>query len=244
MGSAQRAALAATLWRPWSAQSRAKVTFLLGEQRAAERIARQLFGRELLPNEYAGLAGAPDNALVEAGASDGRLYLEMRDPVTATCGYYYLYCERNAIVLLNDGFRINVRVMRGQGLGLQIFCRQTHHAAALGVNRIETVAGRNNDENGYCTWPRYGFQGMLPASVRHLLPLGLEQSHTILDLMSHEKGRDWWREHGVTIPVRFDLAPGSRSRRTLARYVRERILGNGPKRNIENASAMLHGAGR
>lgn len=223
MGSAQGAALPATPWRPWPAHSCAEVVFLLGEQHATERVARRLFGRVLCPSEYAGLTGAPDDAKVEVGASDGRLYIEMRDPVAATCGYYYLYRAETAVVLLNDGFCINVQAMRGHGLGLQMLFRQTRNAATLGVDRIETIAGRKNDENGYYTWPRYGFQGILPASIRHLLPVGLDDSHTILDLMSCEKGRDWWREHGTTIPVRFDLAPGSRSRRTLAQYVRERF---------------------
>jgi hypothetical protein len=244
MGSAHGAALPATPWRPWSVHSRAEVAFLLGEQRAAERVARQLFGRVLRPSEYAGLAGAPDAAKVQIGASDGKLYIEMREPVAATCGYYYLYRAKTAVVLLNDGFRINVQAMRGHGLGLQMFHRQARNARAIGVDRIEVVAGRKGDENGYYTWPRYGFQGALPASIRHLLPVGLEHSRTILGLMSCEKGRGWWREHGVTTAVRFDLAPGSRSRRTLVRYVRERILRSGTKRNLESASAMLYGITR
>ena len=101
MDSAQGAALPAVSWRPWSARSRAEVAFLLGEQHAAERVARRLFGRVLRPGEYAGLAGAPDDATVEVGASDGKLYLEMRDRVTAAYrGYYYVYGSQAAIVLL------------------------------------------------------------------------------------------------------------------------------------------------
>ena len=225
--------LPAAVWRPWSAHSRAEVAFLPGEQRAAEQAARRLFGRLLRPCEYAGLAGAPDAAKVEVGASDGRLYIEMREPVAATCGYYYLYLAKTVLVLSNDGFRINVPAMRGRGLGLQMFHRQERNATALGIDRIEAVAGRNHDENGYYTWPRYGFQGKVPASMRHLLPVGLEHSRTLLGLMLCEKGRDWWRERGVATAVRFDLAPGSRSRRTLVRYIRERICGRGTKSKVE-----------
>jgi hypothetical protein len=223
MAPAQNAALPAGPWRPWRTRSRAEAVFLLGEQHAAERIAKRLFGRALRASEYAGLAGTPDGAKAEVGASDGRLYIEMRDPVTAARGYYYLYRSEAAIVLLNDGFRIESHTMRRHGFGLQMFFRQARNAAALGVDRIHTIAGRTNGENGYYTWPRYGFQGELPASVRRLLPIGLENSRTILDVMASEKGRDWWRTHGVPLRVRFDLAPGSRSRRTLARYVHERF---------------------
>jgi hypothetical protein len=228
MDLAHGAALPATSWRPWRSQGGAEVAFLIGEQPAAERIARRLFGRLLHPREYAGLAAAPDDAKVEVGASDGKLYIELHDPVAAAyCGYFYLYCREAVTVLLNDGFRINVRAMRRRGLGLQMFHRQMRNAAVLGIDRIDAVAGRAHDENGYYTWPRYGFQGALPAAIRLRLPLGLEHSRTILDLMSCEEGRDWWGEHGVTIPVRFTLAPGSRSQLTLAQYVHERFFAGG-----------------
>jgi len=220
------AALPPRAWRPWTACSRALVAFLPGEHEAAERISQRLFGRTLHLREYAGLAGAPDSAKVEVGASDGRLYIELGDPVAATyCGYYYVYCRKAAVVLLNDGFCIHLRAMRRQGLGLQMFYRQARNAAARGVDWIDVLAGRRRDENGYYTWPRYGFDCPLSASIRRRLPVGLEHSRTLLDVMSCEKGREWWQEHGTAVGVRFDLAPGSRSRHTLAEYIRTRALG-------------------
>jgi hypothetical protein len=228
MGWTQGAASLPRAWRPWTAHSRASVSFLPGEHKAAERIAQRLFGRTLAPQEYAGLAGAPDDATVEVGASAGRLYIELGDSVAAYRGYYYVYGSKAAIVLLNDGFRISLRAMRRQGLGLQMFCRQVRSAAAHGIDRIDALAGRRPDENGYYTWPRYGFDCLLPAALRCRLPMGLERSRTLLDVMSCEKGREWWREHGTAVRVRFDLASGSRSRRTLAEYVRSRALGIGP----------------
>jgi hypothetical protein len=223
MDGTQGAALPQGLWRSCTVGSRAAVVFFPGELKAAERLSQRLFGRLLRPREYAGLAGAPDNAKVEVGASDGQLYIELGDPVAASFrGHYYLFYRKAAVVLRNDGFHILVHAMRRQGLGLQICCRQARSAAACGVDRIELRAGRRRDENGYYTWPRYGFDCPLPASIRRRLPLGLDRSRALLDLMSCEKGREWWREHGVTIRVRFDLAPGSRSWRVLAEYVRAR----------------------
>jgi hypothetical protein len=223
MDSTQAAALPLMAWRPWTARSRATVAFLPGEHRAAERLAQRLFGRVLHPREYAGLAGAPDNATVDVGASDGRLYLELGDPLAAAyCGYYYVYGRKAAVVLLNDGFHIHLRAMRRRGLGLQIFYRQATNAVARGVARIEAFAARRCDENGYYTWPRYGFDCRLPASIRCGLPIGLEDARTLLDVMACEKGREWWQQHGTALRVRFDLAAGSRSRRTLAEYVRTR----------------------
>lgn len=241
---AQGAALPVMPWRLGHVRRRVKVAFLLGEQRAAERVSQRLFGRVLQPHEYADLAGASDDANVEVGASDGKLYIELRDPVNAIAGYYYLYRKNTAVVFLNDGFQVQVSSMQRQGLGLQMFCRQVHSTTVLGIDRIDTVAGRNDDENGYYTWPRYGFDGVLPASVRRLLPAELNHSHTVLDVMASEQGRTWWREHGVTISVRFDLAPGSRSRHVLVQYVRERKSASGTKRNLEDARAMRYGSAR
>jgi hypothetical protein len=232
MESTHGAVLPPTPWRPWTVISRAVVVFLPGEDKAAARISQRLFGRTLQPQEYAGLAGAPDDATVQVGASDGRLYIELGDPPAASYrGHYYLFCRKAAVVLLNDGFHILLRAMQRRGLGLQIHYRQARNAAACGVDWIELCAGRRDDENGYYTWPRYGFDCPLPASMRDRLPVDWRRCSTLLDLMSSESGRRWWREHGIAIRVRFDLAPGSRSRRVLDAYVGTRIVGtswNGP----------------
>jgi hypothetical protein len=200
------------------------VAFFLGERAAAERISQRLFQRMLRPGEYAGLAGAPDDAKVEVGASGGKLYIELSDPLAAAYrAHYYLGRKESSLVLWNDGFHLHVCALRHSGLGLQIFCRQARRAAVLGVDRIEAIAGRRRDENGYYTWPRFGFDGPLPAALRQLLPASLNHAHTVLDLMECAAGRCWWRERGVTMRVGFELAAGSRSQRVLARYVHARL---------------------
>lgn len=120
--------------------------FLLGERTAAERLARRLFRRPLDPCEYAGLAGAPDDARVEIGALRGMLYIEMGAPTAGYRAHYYLRRAGGDIVLINDGFHIYVRALRGRGFGLQVFHRQVRNAARLGIRRIETVAGRHGGE--------------------------------------------------------------------------------------------------
>jgi hypothetical protein len=228
MDGTQGAAPPPEAWRPWSDYSRALVVFLSGERAAAERVSLRLFGRVLRPREYAGLAGAPDDAKVDVGASAGRLYLELRQATAAAYrGYYYVYGRKGAVVLLNDGFGIQRRAMQRQGLGLQMFYRQARNAAAHGVARIDALAGRRNDENGYYTWPRYGFDGRLPRAMRRCLPAGLTHARTLLDVMACAEGREWWRAQGATVRVRFDLAAGSRSWRTLAEYVRGRTASIG-----------------
>lgn len=210
-------------WIPgglWPARSRAEVRFCLGERRAAERTARRLFGRLLRGFEYAGLTGAPDDARVELGACYGELYIEMSDPIANRFrGHFYVRRVGVDLVIIIEGFHIQIRSMQRKGLGLRVFHRQLENAKALGVARIEAIAGRRDDENGYYTWPRFGFDGPLPGKVKRNLPLGLEGVRTVLDLMQCEKGRRWWRRHGCTIRVAFDLADFSRSGEAFQRYV-------------------------
>jgi hypothetical protein len=243
MDPADGVASSPTPWNPWPARSGAAVFFLPGERRAAERIARRFFERPLETWEYAGLAGAPDGAQVEVGASGAKLYIEMGDAVAATYrAHYYLRRAGTQLVLLNDGFHIRASGLQRRGFGLHVFLRQALHAVALGVDRIETIAGRRHDENGYYTWPRFGFDGVLPARLRRLLPIGLEDARTVLDLMECEKGRLWWRQRGATIRAVFDLAEGSRSRAALGRYVMAKMNStSGTKTNLEKRAAMSYG---
>jgi len=204
----------------WPAQSRAKVVFCSGERICAEHIARRLFGRRLATWQYASLAGAPDAAMVEVGTYNGGLYLELSDPMDHEYhGVWLIERQGGHLTIINDGFHIHRPVMQRRGIGLRIFARQLHTATAFGVKHIRTRAGRRGGENGYYTWPRFGFDGPLPEAIRPKLPIGLEHARTVLDLMECEKGRLWWREHGVTIDVVFDTGSGSRSRRTFARYL-------------------------
>jgi len=205
-------------------QSRARVAFVPGEKGSSRRICQRLFGRCLAAWQYAGLAGAPDRARVEIGCAGDALSLEMDDPVAAV--YWAVFYARPAaggVELLNDGLRIHPHAMRRRGLGTHIFHRQRANATALGVRQIVLTAGRGNDENGYYTWPRFGFDGPLPAAIRGALPADLESAHSVLDLFESEPGRRWWRNHGVGLPLVFDLSPGSRSQQVFERYVHARI---------------------
>ncbi len=199
---------------------RGVVAFYLGEQRQARRITRRLFARELLAWEYAGLGGALDDAQVDVGTLGGHLYLDVFDP--AGCRYRAIRLVRSTgsgPVIVNDGFCVHRPSLRRQGLGVAVLRRQLACAASLGITRIETIAGRSATENGYYTWPRLGFDGCLPAAVREALPPRLQSTRCLLDLMASEEGRQWWRRHGSTVRVVFDMAPRGRSWKAFRRYL-------------------------
>jgi len=131
---------------------------------------------------------------------------------------------QRSLVILSDGFHILRPHFQGCGLGLRVFARQLEHARRLGVGRIELVAGRRAYENGYYTWPRFGFDGPLPPFVRQILPPDLSRAQSVLDLMNGQAGRRWWKRYGVTLPVTFDLTRHSRSWEVFGRYLRERTI--------------------
>lgn len=216
--------------------SRAKVIVYDGEGRQVERTARRLFGRALEPWEYAGLAGAPDDALVEVGTLHGGIYLELCQPLSNSYrGSHVAQRLSVGVVLFNEGFHIHRRSLQRRGFGLRVVYRQFHAAKSLGVLRIVAMGGRSDEENGYYTWPRFGFDGPLPAQIRQRLPLGLRRARTALDLIDCEAGRRWWRQNGVPLHVSFDLADGSRSWAVFERYLRQagRKAESG-KRNAES----------
>jgi hypothetical protein len=205
------------------APSRARVVFYRAERRRAEQIARRLFGRPLSAWEYADLAGATDEAAVEVGTLAGDLYLEVHGPTElAYRGILVVRATPAGPVIVNEAFHILRRSCQTGGLGLRVFSRQVDYARSLGIDRIETVAGRRAYENGYYTWPRYGFEGRLSPNTRQRLPSGLGRADTVLDLMASEPGRRWWKRYGEPLRVAFDLSHRSRSWKVLQHYLRRR----------------------
>ncbi len=202
--------------------SRAKVVFYEGEVRQVERSTQHLFGRPLAPWEYAALAGAPDDALVEVGSLEGGIYLELCEP--SGNGYRASHFAQRlslGVVLFHEGFYIHRQSLRRQHLALRVLQRQLLAAKALGILRTIAMAGRNPDENGYYTWPRYGFDGPLPGEIRRRLPPGLGHARTVLDLIQSEPGRQWWKANGGPLYVSFDLADGSRSWAIFRQYAEQ-----------------------
>ncbi len=184
--------------------------------------ARLLFRRPLTGWEIAGLAGAPEDAAVDVGICGGCLYLEMYQPTTFDYqAIYRLSAASGRPVAMIDAFAIRRPWLRRRGLGLRIFCRHLYFARRLGVTQIQILAGRGPGENGYYTWPRFGFYGPLPPAVQCRLPPELRSARTVLDLMSSPPGRLWWQSQGGPIPVVFDLAAGSPSWDAFRRYAGE-----------------------
>ncbi len=200
---------------------RAGVRYLPGERGLVGETIVRLFGRPRAPAELARLAGAFPGAEVTLGTLQDRLYLEVYGGRVASYqGICLLGLAHGRIVLTIEAFHIRRRCVQRRGHGLRIFARQAFQAHRLGLARIETTGGRSGGENGYYTWPRFGFDGPLSPWVRRSLPAGLHRARSVLDLMETLAGRQWWKSHGTPMPLVFDLSAGSRCWRAFCRYLK------------------------
>lgn len=199
---------------------RGTVFFSFGERADARCVASDLFGSAITIRHFAGLAGAPRGADVEVGVCQGQLTIEISDPRHQVYrGILRVFRTGGVLVLCIEALHIHRPALRGHGLGLGIFARQLETARRLGVMRIETRAGRRRNENGYYSWPRYGFEGSLPEWLTSSrLPRELRRSQSVLDIMASETGRRWWLAHGVELDLSFDVRADSRSQQTFSRY--------------------------
>lgn len=199
---------------------RENIQFCVGERAEVRRVAGELFGPAVTSRHFAGLAGAPDGAEVEVGVCQGNLTIEISDPQHRIYrGVSRVFRTADGLVLTIEALHIHRPSMRGRGLGLAIFARQLQTARMLGIVRIETRAGRRCGENGYYSWPRYGFDGRLPRWLVSRQPPEFCSAQSVLDLMASQRGRQWWLAHGFTLDVVFDVHKASRSSQTLRRYL-------------------------
>jgi hypothetical protein len=116
-----------------------------------------------------------------------------------------------------------------KGQGLRLFTNQVNALREAGVDVIRTHAAGEpgGSQNGYYTWPRFGFSGTMEDDAFGRLPSGLRErlgdSREVRDLFDLPGGAEAWKDVGSSVyNARFDLTPGSRNMRALEDYTRER----------------------
>jgi hypothetical protein len=185
-------------------------------------VSRKLFGRRLTDQEYASLVGAPFGAKVKVDVFKDTLSIKMIHPLIGSQRSVFRSRSDGVLVLRNEHTRASSDAP--VGLGTAVLARQVRAARSLGIRRISLNAGAGGDENGYYTWARLGFNGELDNGVRARLPPHLADVKDLNELMERPDGPAWWKEHGGSTSMSFDLDPQSESSRRHDRYVRERGL--------------------
>lgn len=168
-----------------------------------------------------GGTGSVDSIAKMVGATDGASVV-ISEPITHSTGQKFIRAEIDhpdygAVRWVFDDHIENVTFTAketGKGLGTKVFAQQVAEAAAKGLKYIGTNAIRTKHANGYYTWARLGYDGKVP--------MGQHGGKKVSELMKTKEGRDWWKEHGQSTAMTFDLTEGSQSRRVLDAYLQER----------------------
>lgn len=136
------------------------------------------------------------------------------------------------------------------GAGWKRFGDTLPYLRALGVTRIKTSAAgdaRPETNNGYYTWPRFGFNGELtpdhlrrledgsPGITAELDRRGKRDFHTLFTIPGADK---LWQKHGSTAKVEFELHPDSPHSKYYEEYANERR--NRPPRNRQAGTVPTH----
>lgn len=190
---------------------------------------KELFGRELSPEELASLANAPSGSTVKV-LDAGRDRLEVYSNSERHDAVRFVKRDHNGdLVLENSSFEV---FENGTGLGSKLLARQVDAAQKLGVKLIETHAARGDDTaNGYYTWPRLGYNADLDGLDRKSITEGMDgplkdlylKAETVQDLFRLPGGLEAWRLRGNGKSMSFDPTPGSRSRQVLDAYIAARF---------------------
>jgi GNAT superfamily N-acetyltransferase len=190
----------------------------------------QIFGRVLTNQEVANLTGLPDGRTLAEGFDTGfgKHEIQLETLSSRAQANRIVRVENHRPVLIASSFHVEP-AHQGQGLGADTFGRMIDQAQKLGIETIKTQAQRAPDSNGYYTWPRFGYDGPLDAIMRSgktgaviSLPESLKGAKRVSDLMATKEGTEWWKTHGDTIDLTFDLRPGSKSRQIWDAYQAEK----------------------
>ncbi|MDK4679460.1 hypothetical protein QDY71_10915 [Kingella negevensis] len=96
----------------------------------------------------------------------------------------------------------------------------------IGITQISLQAGGNSNGgcNGYYTWAVLGFNCELPQEITSILPDNFKsKSLTYLhELLELERGKEWWKNNGISLEMCFDLQENSPSMRVFSMYLKEK----------------------
>ena len=116
---------------------------------------------------------------------------------------------------------------RGKGTGAGIFANQAKFMSDAGFHHVNLFAARGVGDgtryNGFHVWPRFGFdasvQQIVHPELRKLIARDWPHVSTIQQLIHEPGGLQWWEKNGNSMPMSFDLRPGSESMRALGEYL-------------------------
>ncbi len=185
------------------------------DKRKFALIKQKLFGDNQPNNkELAQMAGAHKNEKVTFIPTDKgiKIFVYHAD---YTCDSQIIRDIETKELIISMG-KLAKRKGTDTGLGFQILFNQILSGSKYGISYISAKAIRSVDMNGYYTWARYGFNGVIPNS--NIL---FRKFKSVFHIMSTGEGRRLWRFLGTTFNAKFDLHRDSKSIKMFHKYIEE-----------------------
>jgi hypothetical protein len=140
---------------------------------------------------------------------------------------FYRSTDGSGFSIVAQTFHINLRY-RGNGIALEMMENMINSGATEIIMREASRddAGGNSRYalTGYSEWPKYGYDcprsELRRAAQRRSreVPPEYSRARSLLDVYATPGGREWWKESGDSVPLRFDCTPGSRSMQVFDAY--------------------------
>lgn len=143
------------------------------------------------------------------------------------------YCERiidkknNNVEMIE--FILNPDLEKGGGKGTKIFKDQLKQFKDKGFKTLTTHAAKSDTYNGYYTWSRLGYDIKQPRQKREFDELlsnsgdeEIKNVKSLPELMSFQKGRDFWKKNGFEFDAVFDMDDNSESMMILDNYSKKK----------------------
>lgn len=178
------------------------------------------------------LAGAPSGSRLFVSAEDNgktQLLVENEDLLDEPMVRYIVQEPHGyTFHIVNHTFAMKAKHIGG-GIGSRSVCIEIMEAARLGYfNRIRAFAVGDHlacsgaqPLMGYFMWPRMGFDGPIPATLldHSDLPPAHANARRLVDLMTTKEGQAFWKRHGSSLWLEFDLSADSASWKTLRNHL-------------------------
>ena len=132
--------------------------------------------------------------------------------------------KKTKTVEMNE-FILNPDLDKSKGTGSNIFNNQVQSFKKLGFLKLKTSAAKGELYNGYYTWARLGYttsEVLLYNIINNRSDdKEIKSVNSLPELMSFQKGRDFWRKNGTAFDGEFDLSDDSQSMFILNTYMKE-----------------------
>ena len=134
---------------------------------------------------------------------------------------------------------------RGAGIGSKIFANQVKTAQKLGI-RLNCIAAKGNDKNGYYTWARLGYDFARESDKDTFKKLisssdneDIKTVKSLPELMSFPDGQKFWKENGFMFRATFDTSEGSDSMKIFTEYYKNKFINSKEQKEVKKSEDFI-----